>query len=359
MAMKKRALRLPLEGTAAWVTARRHLEMLTEPVGPPGPDQVLVAATCSLVSAGTEMLVYRGELDVDSPHSAMSKGSYAYPIKFGYQCVGRVLMAGEASGFNEGDRVFTRHPHQDIFVIPVEINGRAQVAKIPDHVTDTQAAFLNLTEVALTALLDAPVRVGDVVAVFGQGVVGSLITRLAHKTARHIVVVDPLEDRRAHALRSGADVAVPPESAAEAVRDLTNGKGVDIAFEVTGAPAALQTAIDVTGQEGTICVVSYFGTRQVTLRLAPEFHWRRHHIISSQVVQIGSGLQPRWDIRRRTSVSFRLLEEIDPADLVSRRFPFGDAPAAYELIDQRPRDFLGLMLDYPPPPQRPSKWMPT
>jgi 2-desacetyl-2-hydroxyethyl bacteriochlorophyllide A dehydrogenase len=276
----------------------------------------------------------------------MSKGSYAYPIKFGYQCVGRVLFAGDASGFNEGDRVFTRHPHQDVFVIPAERNGRPLVAKIPDQVTDTQAAFLNLTEVALTALLDAPVRCGDVVAVFGQGVVGSLITRLAHKTARHIIAVDPLKDRRSHALRGGADVAVTPASAEEVVRNLTNGRGVDIAFEVTGASAALQTAIDVTGQEGTICVVSYFGTRPVSLRLAPEFHWRRHRIISSQVTQIGSGLQPRWDSERRTSEAFRLLEDLDPEGLVGRRFPFSDAPAAYDLIDRRPSEFLGVMLDY-------------
>ena len=244
---------LPLAGTAAWVTRRRHLELLSEPVAPPGPREILVAATCSLVSAGTEMLVYRGELAVDSPHAAMSKGSYEYPIKFGYQCVGRVLRAGAESDFREGDRVFTRHPHQDVFVIPVEINGRPQVAKIPDHVTDTQAAFLNLTEVALTALLDAPVRVGDAVAVFGQGVVGALITRLARKTARHVIVVDPLAERRSHALRSGADLAVPPDAAAEAIRELTNGRGVDIAFEVTGAPAALQGAIDVTGQENDLC----------------------------------------------------------------------------------------------------------
>src|SRR5262249_38511881 len=151
-----------------------------------------------------------------------------------------------------------------------------------------------LADVAYNALLDVPVRIGDVVVVFGQGVVGTFIASFARRTAGTLIVVDPLADRRQRGLDRGADVAVHPDDLPAAVAEASSGRGADIVFEASSAPPALQQAIAVAGQEATVAVVSYYGTRPVSLVLAPEFHFRRHHIVSSQVSSMGSGLQPRW-----------------------------------------------------------------
>jgi hypothetical protein len=93
-------------------------------------------------------------------------------------------------------------------------------------------------------------------------------------------------------------------------------------------------------------VISYYGNREVTLRLSPEFHVRRQRIVSSQVGSVGSGLQPRWDAGRRMAVAMEELTSFDIETLVSHRLPFTDAPLAYEQIDTRPDESLGVLLQY-------------
>ena len=122
---------------------------------------------------------------------------------------------------------------------------------------------------------------------------------------------------------------------------------MDIAFEASSAPPALQQAINATGQEGTICVISYYGTRPVTLTLAPEFHFRRHRIVSSQVSSMGSGLQPRWDFVRRMDVVLEEIQKLPIKDFVTHRFDLAQAPEAYQFVDTRADETLGVVFRYP------------
>lgn len=327
-----------MTATALWFTGERRAEHRPAEVRTPGLAEVTVRATCSLVSAGTEMLVYRGLAGPDDLMPPNAEGRFDFPIKYGYQIVGRVTDAGAESGLTVGERVFARHPHQDVFTTDVR---NTWVNRLPDDVADTDAAFLNLARVALTANLDAPVRVGEVAVVLGQGVVGQLCGRLARRTAGALIVVDPIPMRRELALAYGADAAVAPSDAAAAVAELSGGLGADVTFEASGAPAALQSAFELTAEYGTIAVLSYFGRDAVPLRLAPEFHWRRQTIVSSN-----AGTRPRWDPERRTAAVLGLLDGLDVAGLVSRRVPFGDAPAAYRLVDESPDEVLAVVLDY-------------
>jgi 2-desacetyl-2-hydroxyethyl bacteriochlorophyllide A dehydrogenase len=339
-----------------WFTGPRQAELMPEEVGRPGPGEVLVRATTSLVSAGTEMIVYRGETrsrsETDLPTSA---GTYPFPIKFAYQVVGEVEEAGAQSGFVPGDRVFAYHPHQDRFTMPAgrvgggsyAAGGRTLLFAVPESLDDDHAVFANLFGVALTCLLDVPVRIGDCVALSGLGVVGSFAAHFARRTAGRLILVDPLAARRARAGWIGADAVVHPDDAPAAIAEHTDGRGVDIFIEASGAPSALQGAIEGTGTEGTIAVLAYYGgNKPVPLVLAPEFHVRRQKIVSSQNAMVGSGLQPRWDTERRMAVVMEQLASVDTARLISHRFPFGRAPEAYQLIDERPEDALGVILDY-------------
>ena len=112
------------------------------------------------------------------------------------------------------------------------------------------------------------------------------------------------------------------------------------------SPAAWQTAIHVTGQEGTIVAVSFFGTRLVPLLLSPEFHYRRQRIVSSQVSSLGSGLQPRWSRERRNAAAFDLLRSDWLDTPVSHRFAFERAAEAYRLLDDGIEPAMGILLDY-------------
>jgi threonine dehydrogenase-like Zn-dependent dehydrogenase len=217
---------------------------------------------------------------------------------------------------------------------------------VPDGLTPERAVFVNLLEVAVNCHLDVPIRHGDCVVVYGQGVVGSLIAQMALRSAGRLIVVDPIEVRRTAALAWGAHAAVAPADAPAVIAELSGGRGVDVAIEATGSPAALQAAIVATGQEGTIAVVSFFGLRQVPLILSPEFHYRRHRIISSQVSSLGSGLQPRWVPARRNQVAFDLLKTDWLQTPVTHRLPFARAAEAYEILDKTPQLATGIVLEY-------------
>jgi threonine dehydrogenase-like Zn-dependent dehydrogenase len=130
------------------------------------------------------------------------------------------------------------------------------------------------------------------------------------------------------------------------IAKLTDGRGADICIEATGAPAALQSAIKVAGQEGTIAVLSFFGARKVPLVLSPEFHYGRLRIVSSQVSLLGSGLQPRWSRERRNAVAFDLLRQDWLVTPVSHELPFNRAPEAYSILDATPEEAMGVVLKY-------------
>lgn len=340
-------------GTGVWFTAPREIELRSEQLREPGEGEVLLEGVTSLISAGTEINVYRGDIGTASELVLpTSRGDFPFPMQYGYQVVARVagLGAGVEGRLAPGDLVFAVHGHQDAFVMPVVARSAAGereiVTRVPDGVDAERAAFSNLLAVALNALLDQPVRFGDVVMVSGLGVVGSFAGLLARRTAGALVLVDPLPERRERAAWIGADAVVGPEQANEAVRALSGGRGADVVFEASGAPRALQTAIQSTGQEGTVVVLSYYGTREVPLVLSPEFHYGRQRIVSSMVAAVGSGLQPRWDRARRTAAAFELLRGIDVSPLVSHRLPFAEAAEAYRLVDQSPAEILGVLLDY-------------
>jgi alcohol dehydrogenase len=341
-------------GRAVWFTSQRQAELITEPVSAPEDDEVLVRAKVSLVSAGSEMTVFRGQTaSIDEIDLETLGGDYPFPIKFGYQVVGEVLEAGASAGFAPGDRIFSYHPHQDLFSTWTRsrrsggfLSNAPLVFPIPDNVADRQAAFANLYAVAFNALLDVPVRYGDVVAIYGLGVVGHILADLVRPIAGQLVLIDPILSRRNRITYVNADAVVHPDDARSAIDALSSGRGTDLSFEASGAPQALQTAINLTGVEGTIAVISYFGTRDVQLRLAPEFHVRRQRIKSTWVGLIDSSLQSRWNESRRMSAIMHRLADFNTEHIVSHTLPFDSAPDAYRLIDTTPEDTLGILLEY-------------
>ena len=324
------------ESDCVWFSAPRRAVVVPASVRAPAEDEVLVRATVSLISAGTEMLVYRGEATAGDLLPPNCRGTFSFPVKYGYQCVGRVEHAGPRSGFSAGDRVFARHPHQERFVTQARDTW---VTRLPDSLSDDAAAFLNLARVALTANLDVPVRAGEVALVFGQGIVGACCALLARRSARRVIVVDPLPLRREFAMRHGIDHAVAPGEADAVVRDITGGRGADVTFEASGAVAALASAVTLTAKRGTVVMLSYYGTKLVPLPDA--FSRNAPRLVSSL-----AGTQRRWDAGRRTDATLELLATLPVEEMISARVPFREAPRAYEMVDEQRDRMLGVVLDY-------------
>ena len=330
---------------AVWFPRSRAVEIREEPDRPPAPGEVRIRAVVSAISHGTEMLVYRGEVPEDLALDLPTlRGGFGFPIKYGYASVGRVEEVGPGvRGFAPGDLVFTHHPHQTGYTVTVDLP-----TALPAGTSPESGVFLANLETALNVLLDAPVMVGEVVVIFGQGVVGLLLTQLIR---RHLpgalLTVDPLPRRRQLSVMLGADASLDPaEDVAAAVRERSGGRGADLIIEASGQPAALQAALGVAALEGRVLVVSWYGTKPVQLDLGGAFHRRRLRLISSQVGHVPGSISPRWDVARRRRVAAELLPSLALEPLISHRFPFDRAAEAYALVDQRPEEVVQVVLTY-------------
>jgi 2-desacetyl-2-hydroxyethyl bacteriochlorophyllide A dehydrogenase len=330
---------------AVWFPAACVAEIRAEPPQRVGPNDVRVRAIVSGLSAGSELLVYRGLAPSDLPTDLPTvKGDFRLPIKFGYASVGVVVEIGaEVAGLEVNDLVFAHHPHQTEYVVPADFP-----IALPNGLRVERGVFAANLETAATVVLDANPRLEEAVLVAGQGIVGLLVTMLLKKAgARPVIAVDLHERRRHAAVRAGADHALGPgEGLVSQVLELTGGRGVDVAVEASGSPSALQSCIDAAAFGGTVVVASWYGTREVTLALGGAFHRRRLRLVSSQVSTLDPILSPRWSRERRTELVRALLAELPLEDLISHRFPFSAAPSAYELLATNPEECLQVVLDY-------------
>jgi 2-desacetyl-2-hydroxyethyl bacteriochlorophyllide A dehydrogenase len=322
---------------SVWFPAPRQVELRNEALPALGATDVRVEATVSALSHGTEMLVFRGEvpdgLELDLP---TLRGSFGFPIKYGYASVGRVAEAGPSvSCLQVGDVVFTLHPHQASYVVP-----DALPVALPPDLEPEAGVFLANVESAVNIVLDAAPRLGERVVVFGQGVVGLLITQLLRRTGvSKLTVVEPIAARRELARQLGVDDAVADGRAIE-------NADFDLAIEASGHPAALEQALRCVAFGGTVVVCSWYGTRPVPLMLGGPFHRRRLRIVSSQVSTIDGALQPRWTRERRLELARDLLGKLELRPLISHRFPIECAADAYRLVDERPDQTVQVILTY-------------
>ena len=342
---------------AVLFTAPGAVEVCTEEMAPPQGDELLVETVVSAISAGTEMLFYRGQvpagMTVDTSISGLTD-AVSYPLKYGYACVGRICEErARASHASPCDQLmFAFHPHESHFYASPQT-----LLPVPEGMTPQQAALLPNAETAVNLVMDGAPLVGERAVVMGLGIVGLLTTALlAQFPLAALIAVDPLPHRRRAALRLGASqtIAAPsgsgvtdgPELLREALADAEERGGVDLIYELSGQPAALDAAVSVAGFSSRIVVGSWYGTKPATLQLGGSFHRNRVRLISSQVSTIAPHLRGRWTKARRLESAWQLLAKLPADELISHRFPLDQAAAAYALIDNCPEKTLQVILNY-------------
>ncbi|BFH63582.1 2,3-butanediol dehydrogenase [Paenibacillus azoreducens] len=133
------------------------------------------------------------------------------------------------------------------------------VHKIPESVSFEQGALVEPSAVALHAVRQSKLKVGDKAAVFGTGPIGLLVIEaLKASGASEIYAVELSPERKQKAAELGAIVIDPKEyDAVQEIHKRTNG-GVDVAYEVTGVPPVLTQALESTRMGGELMIVSIF-----------------------------------------------------------------------------------------------------
>lgn len=327
---------------AVQFTAPRQVAVVDEAVAAPAAGQLLVETVVSAISSGTEMLVYRdevpGSMTLDASIASL-QGRSSFPLRYGYAAVGRVAGVGAGVGRDRlGTLVFCMHPHASRFLATEH-----ELAPIPPGISAEAAAMFPAVETAVTLVMDGRPMVGERVAVLGQGVVGLLTTALLGRFPLEALVTFDLHPlRRRLSAQLGAHAALQ-HAADHELEDF------DLSYELSGSPAALDRAIAATGFCGRVVIGSWYGERRAPLDLGGAFHRSRMRLVSSQVSTIDPALTGRWTSERRRAATWRVLAELDPARLVTHRYPLAAAADAYAMLDERPDEAVQVLLTYDHP----------
>jgi len=332
------------QAQAVTFIAPHAVELREREVPEPGEGQLLVRTLYSGISAGTELLAYRGEIDpqlpLDSSISALSD-RFSYPFRYGYSCVGRVEQspANAEERAEEGSVVFAFHPHQDLFV--VDAADTVALGSIDPRL----GTLFPLVETALQITLDAGEVLEQPVVVIGLGAVGILTAALLRRAGARVLAAELKPWRREAAAAFGISTVLPDDLERK-VMAKTGGAGVPLVIEVSGNPTALGAALPLLAHEGTALVASWYGVRPVTLPLGGEFHRRRLAIRSTQVSTIPARLAGVWTRERRRATARRLLDELPLQVLATHLFPFDDAAAGYATLARGEPGLLHAAFDY-------------
>jgi len=130
--------------------------------------------------------------------------------------------------------------------------------RIPENVTFEQAAMVEAAAVALHAINISGIRPGDSCAVVGAGMIGIFIIKLLKVSgASTVISIDIGKSRLQKAQKAGSDLTFLADEAdlADKVKAMTNGRGVDIAFEAVGKNESVNTAIEIVRRGGTVALV--------------------------------------------------------------------------------------------------------
>ena len=340
-------------------TAPGKVELREEVLPVLNANEVLVETTCSAISAGTEMLVYRGQFPhlVDS-HDNLSS-NLNYPTTYGYACVGYIKETGkQVDKALLGKLVFGFAPHTSAFVC-----DPSSLIFPPESFSAEACCFFPNMETAVNLVQDAAPIIGERVLVLGQGVVGLLVASLLKELPlESLVTSDCYAIRRKASLEIGANHSFDPdaiheqdkidsakglESAASAkTHHLAYAQSFDVAFELSGSPSALNDAIAMTAFSGRVVIGSWYGNKKTPIDLGSTFHRSRIKLISSQVSTVAPELSGRWDKSRRFRVAWEALKRIQPQKWITHRFPVQDAEKAYRLLDENPQETIQVIFNY-------------
>lgn len=318
----------------------------TRPRPVPGPGELLLRLRCAGL-CGTDLF-------------KLTNATAAVGAVLGHEVVGTVESLGEGTrGFAPGDRVAVPHHvacgtcdlcrrgsetlcpvFRENLLVPggfsewVLVRERAvrlATFGLPPHVSDETAVFLEPAACVLRGIKHA--RLAEIpapgcAAVVGGGSMGLLhllVLKAVHPGLR-VVVCDPLEDRRRLALKLGADAAVPPGEARQAVDGLSGGLGADAVFDTAGGPEALAMALGWARPGGTVVLFAHAGAGEMA-----GFDLNAFFKNEGKVIATYSGsLAEQREVHR-----LMITRRLDPAPLVTHRLPLSRFEEAVALARER------------------------
>lgn len=339
-----------------------RVALVEKAIPEPGPNDAVVRTTAAMVCT-SDVHTVGGALPVPNGRT------------LGHESVGVVHAIGSAvEGFRVGDRVavgaitpcFECHACQsghsshcggmlggykatgardgnlaEYFFVN---NARGNLTLIPDDVTDAQAVYVpDMLTTGLMGAENCELRLGDTVAIFGQGPVGLSATIGARLLgAGRIVVVESVPARQELARKFGADDVVDytKGDTVEQILELTHGEGVDASIEALGSTKTFDAAFRVLNPRGRLSNVGYHESKDALPIDIDAFG------LGHGDQKIRGGLCPGGSERLGRILRLIARGRIDPSPMTTHTFKFGDVEKAFELMRTKEEGIIKALITF-------------
>ncbi len=345
-----------------------------------GRGKVLIGTARTLVSAGTERMMIEfgkaGWIDKarqqpDKVRMVLDKirtdglmptvdavfNKLDQPLPLGYCNAGRVMEVGAGvTAFAAGDRVVSNGKHAAAVCVPVNL-----CAKVPDPVSDDEAAFTVLGAIALQGIRLVAPTLGEAVVVTGLGLIGLVTVQLLRAQGCRVLGLDFDADKLALAEHFGAEVVnlAAGDDPVAAAQRFSRGRGVD-AVLITAATKSnepVHQAAQMCRKRGRIVLVGVTGLelsradffeKELTFQVSCSYGPGRYdpsYEDKGNDYPVGF---VRWTEQRNFEAMLDMMADgrLDVKPLISHRFAIDDAEQAYALVGGAGPS-LGILLEYP------------
>jgi threonine dehydrogenase-like Zn-dependent dehydrogenase len=316
---------------AGQITAARRLEMIEIPTPEPAEGQILVRLETAAI-CGSDLPFYL--LDREHPSVGTEPGPLA-PLLSLHEIVGRVAKS-RCAEFREGDRVLSV-PYTHLGLGEYFLSEPAFTVPIPDGPSE-QLVLSQPLGTVVHACLKLPNLLGLTAVVVGQGPIGLLFTALLRRMGvLRVIAADLLSERLEVALKMGATHTVcgGTVEVAEVVRELTAGRGADLAVEAVGKAETVNEAALLVRRNGTLLA---FG---VPHRTHYDFAFRDFFFNEGRLINsIGPNVQHDFPI----AVELISSGTLDVRPLITHSFRLDQANEAFSFFADRRDGAIKVML---------------
>jgi len=303
-----------------------------------------------------KMVLDKVKTDGLAPTVQAVRSKLDQPLPMGYCNVGRIMEIGEGvEGFETGGRVVSNGKHAEVVSVPKNL-----CAKIPDNVSDEEAAFTVIASIALQGIRLAQPTLGEAFVVTGLGLIGLVTVQLLRANGCRVLGIDYDSNKIALAQQFGAETVdlSKGEDPIAVAQQFSRGQGVDgvLITASTKSNEPVHQAAEMCRKRGRIILVGVVGLElsradfyekelsfQVSCsygpgRYDPEYEERGNDYPLPFV---------RWTEQRNFEAVLDLLSvgQLDVKPLISQRLPFLEARTAYDVVSNEVP--LGILLEFP------------
>ncbi len=329
------------------ITEPRHIHVIDAGMRDLDPTELRIRTERSLISAGTEGSNFTGRPWQHVDGRPMPE----YPCHPGYSNAGVVVELGaEVENYEVGDRVASSAGHGQYVIFDAT---QESIWHVPDGVEMEDATFCVLGCTVLNGVRFGEPQLGDAAVVVGLGVLGQLACQyLKLSGARPVIGIDLDASRLELAARlGGIDEAVNPTDGdpVEAVNELTDGRGADIVYEVTGRTETYDLCFDLARRFGTVVALG-------SPRWPASVDMMKLHLKAINCVGAIVSAHPkpseernRWNRSANGRLFLDLVADgsLDVAALVTHRFTCEQAEEAYVTAIGEADPCLGVVFVWP------------